>query len=161
MAPACQLCGADHGEPARAYAAALPEAILAIPPRDRERRAILGDDSASLDDQQFFLRGNLVIPIDDAGADLVWSVWAEVDRRTYKRALALWRNPARVDEAPYAATLATVLPAYPASLGVALRVVSQPVGHRARLEVAPDHDLARAIAPARLGAIADRVAHGL
>jgi hypothetical protein len=107
-----------------ALVAALPDELAALPATERERRAVVGDENCALDDQRFFVRGNLVVPIDghdghDGHDAMIWTIWVELpDRRSYKRTLALWGHGRRDREPAIACTLATELPVAPGSRGL-------------------------------------------
>ena len=158
----CQLCGGSHPLP-EALSAGLPEPCLALSPIERERRVVLGDEICKLDEARYFLRGNVELPIDGPRA-LLWTVWVELDRKPFKRALALWMRDARTREPPYPGTLATSIPVYePPTTGLAVEVHSQPVGTRFSVSVLDDHPLAReqrnGVLPTRARAWAEALAH--
>ena len=161
----CRRCGQAHELP-EALSAGVPEPCLAIPPGEREARVVVGDETCQLDDHRYFVRGNVELPLDpDLGAEpFVWTLWVELDRKRFKRALALWMRDARVREPPYPATLASSLPLYPETVGVAAELTTRAVGVRPVVRVLGDHPLAdeqrRGASRERLAALAEGLAHG-
>jgi hypothetical protein len=139
----CRICGGRHELP-EALAAGLPEDVAALCPGERESRVVLGDEICKLDQSRMFVRGNIELPAEGQGADLVWTVWVELEPRPFKRALALWMRDARVREPAYPGRLATALPLYePSTVGLPVEVISMPVGVRFSVRVVDDHPLAR------------------
>lgn len=121
----------------RSLACALPDAALAVPEAERDSRVVVGNDSCKLDGRRFFLRGNIELRVIGAGATFVWTVWAEVEHDRYKRALALWTRPSRVEEPPYPALCANYLPGYPSTLGLPGELRTRLVGQRFELRLQP------------------------
>lgn len=159
----CRVCGDRHALP-EALSAGLPEPCLEIPEGEREERVVLGDEICKIDERRFFLRGNVELAIPGRDTPFVWTIWVELARKPFKRALALWMREARTREPPYPGTLATSLPLYePGTLGLPAEVVSQPVGLRFSVTVKGDHDLAReqreGASAERLRALAESLAH--
>lgn len=78
--------------------------------------SLLGPEQCVINDEHFFLRGRLVVPVLGTGEDAVfeWGVWVSLSRANYARALKLWTAPEREQEQPYFGWLSTDLPALPA-----------------------------------------------
>lgn len=106
----------------------------------------LSQEQCIIDDEHFFIRGRLVIPVIDAGAgaEFNWGVWVSLSRDTFARALSLWTTPDREKEPPYFGWLSTDLPLYqPSTLQLKTRVHTEPVGSRPLVELEPTvHPLA-------------------
>lgn len=161
----CSRCGQGHGELPLSYAIGLPDRCFAIPEAEREARVIVGDETCSIDDREFFLRGNIAIPITDYDEAFIWTVWVALSRRDFKRALAKWMRADRVAEPPYDVALATELPCYPPTMGLSAVLTTRPVGFRPDIRlVGGSHPLAAAqasgIALAEVQRIAELVVHG-
>jgi hypothetical protein len=159
----CRICGGHHELP-EALSAGLPEPCDALSPAEREGRVVLGDEICKLDDSRFFLRGNIELPLARDDTHFVWTIWVELERKPFKRALALWMRDARTREPPYPVRLATSLPLYdPPTLGIEAELHSPPVGVRFSVRVTTQHPLAaeqrRGADPERLRALAETLAH--
>ena len=109
-----------------------------------EEGSALGSDQCVVRDERWLLRGNLVLPVQGDGEDLVWGVWLSVSEGTFDRAAELWEHPHRVREPPYPGWLATELPGYEVStLGMLARLRHRPVGLRPLVVLhGSDHPLA-------------------
>jgi hypothetical protein len=158
------MCGGGHSLP-EALSAALPECCAEVAPHERERRVVLGDEMCKLDEARLFVRGNIELPLAEANHAFVWTVWVELERKPFKRALALWMRDARTREPPYPGRLATNVPLYePPTLGLPVEVISMPVGVRFSVRVIADHPLAieqrEGASRERLRALAETLAHG-
>lgn len=161
----CARCGQSHGELPLSYAIGLPDRCFVIPEHERESRVIVGDETCSIDDREFFLRGNIEISILDYDDAFIWTVWVALSRRDFKRALAKWVRADRVHESPYEVALATDLPCYPPTVGLPAVLVTRPVGIRPDIRLcAGPHPLAQAqasgITLAEVQRIAELVVHG-
>ena len=159
----CRICGGHHDLP-EALSAGLPEPCLRIPPSERDDRIVLGDEMCKLDDRRYFLRGNVELPLPGRAVPFVWTLWVELERVHFKRALALWMRDRRTREPAYPATLASALPHYePTTEGLDCELISQPVGVRFSARVTADHPLSReqreGADPARARALAESLAH--
>ena len=119
----CDTCGGEHDlsemEPSYTY----PDAYLAVPTEERDRRSIVGTDECRLHDgsntdPRYFLRVLLPMPVRGEGEACAWGVWAEVSEADFSRTRELWDDPAQYDEPSFAATLANALTCYSSTLGL-------------------------------------------
>jgi hypothetical protein len=125
----------------------------------------LSSDQCIIDDQHFFIVGNLEIPIIGAEDRFSWDVWVSLSAQNFRRALEMWSNPKRVSEPAYFGWLSTSLPGYPDTLSIKTMVHTREVGRRPFVEVEPDgHPLAleqrNGISRERIEEIAALVLHG-
>ena len=106
-------------------------------------RSVLGSDQCVIEEEQWFLRGLLSIPVTDGGEDVVFGVWLSVSEGTFDRAVELWENPGRVRDPAYPGWLANDVPGYdPPTTGLLARLRSQPVGKRPLVQLhAVEHPL--------------------
>ncbi len=139
----CRRCGQYHEGPPLSYGSSAPYYWHLIPEQERARRAILSADQGILDDEQFFIVGNIELPILGAEEIFSWTVWVSLSRANFERAAELWNTPGRESEPPYFGWLGTRLPLYPDTLNLKTHVHTQPVGIRPWVELEPtDHPLA-------------------
>lgn len=139
----CRACGELHDDPPLHYGAAAPEPYFGIPERLRAERALLSSDQCVLGDKDFFVIGNIDIPIIGHDEMFSWDVWVSLSRENFTRAHQLWTTPGRESEPPYFGWLCTALPGYPDTLHLKTRVHTRAVGRRPFVELeATDHPLA-------------------
>jgi hypothetical protein len=141
----CATCGQYHEGLPMSIGFRLPESITG-PPEAREHGIEMTDDWCALeteDDQSYFVRGCLEIPVIDGSEPFVWSVWASLSEDNFYRTMDLWTDMARTDEPPYFGWLCTSIPGYPETLLLKTMVQTRAVGLRPTITLEPtDHPLA-------------------
>ena len=135
-----------------------------IAPEELEWRAELTSDQCVIDDEHYFVRGVLEIPVADGSEPLTWGVWVSLSRKNFERMSELWETPGRESEPPYFGWLSTALPCYPDTLSLKTHVHTRPVGLRPLIELEPtEHPLAveqrNGITMARVKEIVECVLH--
>jgi hypothetical protein len=139
----CRVCGEFHTELPLHYGAAAPAVYYSIPEPERAERAVLSSDMCVIDDEHFFIVGNIDIPIVGHTEHFSWDVWVSLSRANFTRAYKLWTKPGRESEPPYFGWLSTQLPGYPDTLSLKTHVHTRAVGRRPFVELEPtDHPLA-------------------
>lgn len=88
-----------------------PVDYFAIPPDERERRVHITSDLCSIDDERYFIRGYLPLPVHDNEQEFGWGVWAEVAAPSFFRYLELYETNGS-DEPPFRGRLAADLGCY-------------------------------------------------
>jgi hypothetical protein len=120
---ACSVCGEYHAEELRDIRMGLPGPIFALSDEERAARAWLADDFAVLDDERFFVRGLLELPVRDDGGRFGYGTWVEVPVRTFRKLMKRWNDPNQFT--PASCRLANDLPPYEHTVG--LQATLQPV----------------------------------
>ena len=139
----CRTCGQYHREMPLHYGAAAPVAYYGVPEAEREARTLLSSDQCIIDDQFFFIAGNIDIPIIGHDEMFSWDVWVSLSAKNFQRAGELWTTKGRESEPPYFGWLSTALPGYPDTLHLKTQVHTREVGRRPFIELEPtDHPLA-------------------
>lgn len=139
----CRQCGQYHAELPLSYDSPAPANWYDVPEGDRARRTVLGSDNCIIDNQLFFVKGNIELPIRESDQVFAWSVWLSLSHTNYQRAEACWNQPGRESEPPYFGWLNTALPVYPTTINLKTHVHSRPVGQRFVVQLEPtDHPLA-------------------
>ena len=123
MGFACSVCGEYHAEELRDIRMGLPGAIFALSDEECAERTWLADDFAVLDDERFFVRGLLELPVRDDGGRFGYGTWVEVPIRTFKKLMKRWDDPQQFE--PAWCLLANDLPPYDDT--VRLHATLQPV----------------------------------
>ena len=66
-----------------------------IAPEERERRAELSSDQCVIDDEHYFARGSLEIPVVDGAGPFSWGVWVSLSEKSFERVSELWETKGR------------------------------------------------------------------
>jgi len=118
----CSVCGCEHAGDGLELAFEQPHEIAELSLEARARRCLLKSDVSVLDDQRFFVRGVLPLPVAGRAVPYNLGVWAEIDKSALARIDELWDDPRQEREPPFDGTLANRVPLVANSLGLALRV---------------------------------------
>lgn len=138
----CATCGEEHeGLPDLAFDS--PYYFGTIPEAERARRAVLTSDTCVIDDEDFFVRVCLPIPIHGTQAEFVWGVWVSLSEVNFRRYVELYDSDPPEGEGPYFGWFCNTLPGYPETLSLKTNVHLQRKGQRPRIDLEPtDHPLA-------------------
>jgi hypothetical protein len=155
----CATCGQWHPELPFAWHMEQPDYVLSIPEDERPSRVELSSDQCVIDDEFFFIRGLIEVPVLDATEEFAWGVWVSLSPDSFERVAKLWNEKGRESEPPYFGWLSNDLPLYPSTLNLKTNVHTRPVGQRPFVELQPtDHPLSieqrSGITVARVSAIA-------
>jgi hypothetical protein len=112
-----------------------PAAWFDIPEAEREQRAQLSSDQCIVDDEHFFILGQLEIPVHDSLLPFTWLVWVSLSEASFERASDLWDAEGREAEPPYFGWLQSALPYHLSTLALKAAVHTQPVGKRPLIEL--------------------------
>ena len=115
-----------------------------LPQAERKRRGELGADQCVIDDEYFFIRGRIEIPVKDTEDVFAWLVWVRVSAEDFASMSNSWTIAGRENKAPvYDGYLANELPGYAQpTLDVAVKINTRPVGQRPFIQVVGSHELA-------------------
>jgi hypothetical protein len=161
----CRTCGEKHDGLPTVYGPGAPALWDMLPENKREARGELTDDLCVIDEQHFFIRGRLEIPIIGSDELFCWLVWVSLSEKNFLRTGELWEQLGRENEPPYFGWLQSSLPFYPATLNLKTNVHTRPVGQRPFIELEPtDHPLAveqrQGITWDRVQYFAEQLLHG-
>lgn len=161
----CRCCGQYHSDLPMHYGAPAPAQWNSVPEQERNHRCELTSDQCVIDGEQFFLVGNLEIPVHGIDHRFSWDVWVEISEKDFLRACELWEQPSRESEPPCRGHVSTSLPGYPETVGLEIWVHTREVGRRPRIDLEPcDHPLVteqrHGITNERVQEIAELVLHG-
>jgi hypothetical protein len=139
----CSTCGKAHDEIPLSFAADFPDPYAKLSREDRENRALISSDQCIIDQDQFFLRGCIELPIVSSDEVFLWGVWARVHERDFDLIHENWDSMGRENRiGPFKGRLANSLSLYPETLSMKLAVHMQPAGQRPLfLLEEPDHPL--------------------
>ncbi len=107
----CQICGQQHRLNEMELSFGLPDDVFTIPEAEREHRVTASDDICVVDNQRFFIRSIVGLPlIDQPGEQYHLGVWAEVGAPEFKTIFDLWEEPSQSDHPPFTAHIANNIP---------------------------------------------------
>jgi hypothetical protein len=134
----CGTCGRLHDHLPRDIGYRRPDAYLAIPEEERERRAEVTNDLCIVDGTLFLIRGMLYLPITDGGR-FGWGIWAAVSEDDYCTYLDAWESDTEDETPPFAGRLANALSPYPGAEGLDVVVKLRSGGQRPLFTVVSEH----------------------
>src|SRR5690349_8147603 len=127
----CATCGQSHAGLPFSFAADSPDMYANLSQEQRDSRTIIGTDQCIIDEQHFFLRGCLEIPIIGEPEPFIWGLWATVWEKDFDEISASWELQGREKtHGPFKGRLANSIKDYPETLNLKLKIVLQPVGTR-------------------------------
>jgi hypothetical protein len=118
----CPSCTDKHeGFPALSYA--LPDVIFALPAAERNARAVVSGDLCILNDERFFIRCIMTVPVQNCEATIEYGAWVEVGTRDFGRYAVHFNGGGHPAWGIAEGSLANAFPASPEStLGVACMI---------------------------------------
>lgn len=117
-----------------------------LPKGNIEKLALsfLDEDYCAIDDESFFVRGVIHLPILGAAESFCWGVWGSLSRQNFEALLKADQSEERVDLPPIFSWLSTQIPDYPDTLSLKMHAHIQEPGSRPHFRLEPsDHPLAK------------------
>lgn len=108
----CRTCGEVH-EGMPALSADAPLYFYSVPPAERDTRCDLTTDTCIVDDEFYFLRGNIEIPVLGRDEKFTWGVWVSISFDNFKLLMNHWDDEGRTDLEPFFGWLSADLRCYP------------------------------------------------
>jgi hypothetical protein len=137
----CSCCGKYHEELSTSYGNPAPVYYYEAEPEEQDERFKLDDDLCIMDNEHFFIRGCIEIPIIGTDEHLIWGVWVSLSEPNFNKTKELWDNQELLE--PMLGWLSTDLPCYPDTVNLKARVHPRANGIRPYIELEPtDHPLA-------------------
>jgi hypothetical protein len=107
----CLICGQQHILSDMELSFGLPDEAFTIAETERDKRVKATDDICVIDEQRFYLRSVLGLPlIDQAPEQYHFGVWAEVGPADFKTIFELWDDPAQTEYPAFQARLGNNIP---------------------------------------------------
>lgn len=141
----CATCKQFHSGLPVSYAADFPDSYLSLKEQEREERTVIGSDQCIIDNEMYFIRGIVELPIIGFKDSFLWGLWASVWKEAFDEISAHWQTPGREKLiGPYKGRLNNQLPEYaPTTVNLKCTVHIEPVGSRPLFFIAePEHPLA-------------------
>jgi hypothetical protein len=112
---------------------------------ERLNATFLDEDFCTIDDESFFVRGLIHLPIIGAAQTFRWGVWGSLSRENFETLLRMHDDPKRIELPPMFSWLSTRIPDYPETLSLKMHAHIQEPGSCPHFEVElTDHPLAQA-----------------
>lgn len=151
----CASCGQTH-EGMPSFGADAPLSYYAVPEHERARRCRLGSDDCVIDDEHFFVRGCVELPVHGHPEPFTWGVWVSLSTQSYQAWVTSFQEDKRSHIGPFFGWLNAWLKPYPDTRSLKTRIHLRDNGIRPYIELEPtQHPLA---VEQREGISIDRVA---
>jgi hypothetical protein len=151
----CGSCGKVH-EGIPSFGWDHPLQYLEVPKNERSRRCFLTTDTCVIDDEFFFIRGCLEVPVIGQEQVFSWGVWTSLSEKNFLHFQHLFNESQRAQHGPFFGWLCSHIWLYPDTLNLKTMVHLRNDGIRPSVELEPtDHPLA---VEQRMGITLDRVA---
>jgi hypothetical protein len=123
----CNICGVQHDD--------IPDSFGIEPPwrafvaeDEFEARVTLSADQCVIDDNVFFIRGLIEIPIHGHHNSLTFSVWSSLSEKSFSHITDRWEASDRDQDDPYFGWLCSPIWVYPDTIHLKLSVQSRSPG---------------------------------
>jgi hypothetical protein len=127
----CSSCGQEHPGVPLSFAAGYPDPYANLSPDDRDARAVVSSDQCIIDQQEFYIRGCLEIPILGTDEVFLWGLWARIKEEVFDEIDDHWESNGRENAiGPYKGRLANAVSIYSDTLNQRLEIQIRPVGSR-------------------------------
>jgi hypothetical protein len=127
----CATCGEVHAGLPMSFAAEFPDQYSNMTRDERDARAVIGSDQCIIDQERFFIRGCLEIPIVGSDEVFLWGLWASVREEVFDEISECWKTVGREKcRRPFKGRLGNSLAEYPETLNLKLQLVLQPIWAR-------------------------------
>jgi hypothetical protein len=139
----CATCGQVHPGLPMSFAAEFPDQYANMSREQRDARAVIGSDQCIIDQEWFFVRGCLEIPIIGTDEVFLWGLWAFVREEVFDEISECELVGREKSRGPFKGRLGNSLADYPETLNLKLRIALQPLRARPLLVIEEtDHPLA-------------------
>jgi hypothetical protein len=110
----------------------------------KRSKTFLDKDFCSIDDEYFFIRGLISLPIIGSSEHFVWSVWGSLSKDNFNLLREKDDDPKRTDLSPMFSWLSNRIQEYPDTLNIKMYAHIQPLHTRPEFELEhTDHPLAQ------------------
>jgi hypothetical protein len=139
----CACCGKQYNQLPLDVACDAPDPWLSLNTAEREIRGECSSDQCIIDDENFFIRGCLDIPIIGQDEVFSWGVWVSLSKKSFDRVVELWDTDSRSSEAPFFGWLCNNIKIYPDTYALKTNMHLRDNNLRPFIELEPtDHPLA-------------------
>lgn len=86
----CGCCGKYHNELPMSYVSPVPDYCYDLPSEEQESRIEMNEDLCIIDDEYFFIRGCIEIPVNDGEEPFIWDVWVSLSEGNFDKTIDFW-----------------------------------------------------------------------
>ncbi|WP_144499584.1 DUF2199 domain-containing protein [Bacillus sp. FDAARGOS_235] len=134
----------NHVSTPTCYGSDAPYYYYEVEPQDRSKRLYLTTDICIMDNEYYFIRGCIEVPVIDSCETFIWDVWVSISEENYRKVIQAWDDRERDKTNPYFGWLSTSIPGYPDTLNLKTNIHIREIGVRPVIELEPtNHPLAR------------------
>lgn len=138
----CHTCGIEHDDLPDCFGLEAPWPAL-VPESEFDARVKMNRDQCIVDEEHFFVRGHIEIPIHGRESPFSFSVWTSLSEDSFWQMSDRWDAPDRDLDGPYFGWLCSSIPAYSSTLHLQLSVYPRRPGLTPLFTVeSDDHPLA-------------------
>ena len=138
----CSCCGKVYDEMPLCFGTEYPYYYFSIPEDEREQRIELTESLCVIDENHFFHRGRLEIPIKHYHENLIFNVWTTISKENFELRNRIWNDGNRADHGPYFGWLETAILAYGNTINIKTMAYEGEAGSIPAIEVfEEDHPL--------------------
>lgn len=138
----CAICNKVH-EGMPTFGWPHPAHYLAIPEGEREERCFLTSDTCVIDDEAFYVRGCIEIPVHGEEEAFSWGAWTSLSEDNFMHFQELFGTEKRSHHGPFFGWLSSHIWIYPETINLKTMVHIRDNGVRPFIELEPtDHPLA-------------------
>lgn len=138
----CTSCNEWH-EGMPTFGAQAPLHYYFVPEHERNKRCVLESDTCIVDQQHFFVRGCLDIPVHGHSEPFSYGVWVSLSKPSFDQFVALYDAPVRSHIGPFFGWLSAAVALYPETENLKTRVHLRDNLDRPFIELEPtNHPLA-------------------
>ena len=146
------------------FGARAPLSYYGVPDGERAKRCSLGSDDCVIDEEYFFVRGCLDIPVIGESESFSWGVWVSLSEANFKEWAKHFGETKRSHVGPFFGWLNAAIEPYPDTINLKTMVHLRDNGIRPFIELEPtDHPLAveqrNGISVARVADIYAKIMH--
>jgi len=124
----CRSCGKEHDTPSLCFGTDAPDQWHLLSTKELATSQL--DKSwcfiDAKDEQAFFVRGHIDIPIIGADEVFTWSVWVSLSEKSFSRKMEIWNSVDRETEPPYFGWLCTSIEVFPDTMYLKTSVQERP-----------------------------------
>jgi hypothetical protein len=121
----CSCCGKAFDSLPLCFGAEYPDYYFSIPADEIGLRVEYSTSWCVVDNEHFFHRGRLTIPIIDHNENLIFNVWTSISEENFGIRMELWNDPNRINQQPYFGWLQTFVPTYGDTLNLKTIAIEQ------------------------------------
>jgi hypothetical protein len=101
----------------------------------KKRPTYLEEEYCVIEERDFFIRGNIHLPIIGTSETFRWGAWGSLSRDNFDKVVKMNDDPKRTELEPMFSWLNSYLPGYPDTVSLKMNVHIRPIGERPQFEL--------------------------